>query len=123
MRVMFHTLILQIISGIAGIWLATEFVTGVEFTGPVKTLIFAGAALGLINSFLKPILKIVALPLRLLTLGLFGIIINMGMVWLIDVYFQELIIPGLIPLFWTTLIIWGLSIVLFLFSKGSLKKA
>ena len=120
---MIHTLILQIISGIAGIWLATQFVPEVEFTGHIKTLFLAGAALGIINSFLKPILKIVALPLRLLTLGLFSLVINMGMVWLIDVYFQELIIPGLIPLFWTTLIVWGLSVVLHLFSKGSIKNA
>ena len=120
---MFHTLILQIISGIAGIWLATQFVEGVEFTGPIKTLLYAGIALGVINSFLKPILKIAALPLRILTLGLFGVVINMCMVWLIDIYFQELIILGLIPLFWTTLIVWGMSIVLHLFSKGSIKKA
>ena len=120
---MFHTLILQIISGIAGIWLATQFVGGVEFTGPIKTLIYAGAALGIINSFLKPILKIISFPLRILTLGLFSVVINMCMVWLIDIYFQELIIPGLVPLLWTTLIIWGLSIALHLFSKGSIKKA
>jgi len=44
--------------------------------------------------------------LRILTLGLFGLIINMAIVWVVDVLFPELTIPGLIPLFWTTIIIW-----------------
>ena len=120
---MFHTLVLQIISGIVGIWFATQFVAGVEFVGSIKTLFLAGVALGAVNSFLKPVLKIVTLPLRILTLGLFSLVINMAMIWLIDVLFPELIIPGLTPLLWTTIIVWGLSIALFLLSKGSIKKA
>ncbi len=118
---MFHTLFLQIISGILGLWLATQFVVGVEFIGPTGTLVWAGIGLGIINSFLKPILKIIAIPLRMLTLGLFGIIINMGMIWLIDIIFPELIILGLIPLFWTTIIVWGLSIILLFSGKRSIR--
>jgi len=39
----------------------------------------------------------------------------MAMIWLVDIFFEELIIVGIVPLFWTTLIIWGLSTILPLF--------
>ncbi len=111
-------LILQVIVGILGLWLAIRFVPGVEFTGTIQTLVLTGAVLGLINFFLKPVLKLITLPLRLLTFGLFGLVINMGIIWLMDVFFLELIISGIISLFCTTIIIWGLGIILpFFFRK------
>jgi len=107
----FRKLILQIIAGILGIWLATEFVNGITFTNNLKILLFAGLILGLINFFIKPILNLITLPLRVLTLGLFSIVINMAIVWVIDVLFIDLQITGLVPLFWTTIIIWILSVI------------
>ena len=110
-------LFLKIISGILGLWLACQFIPGVEFTGSYKVLLLAGLILGLINVFIKPVLRLVTLPLRFLTLGLIGLVINMGMIWVVDILFPELIITGLIPLFWTTLVIWGLTSLLSLFSR------
>lgn len=111
-------LLLTIISGILGIWLAYRFVAGVDFTGDWKSLLLAGIVLGLINFYIKPILKLITLPIRLLTLGLAGILINIGVIWAIDIIFPELIINGVIPLLWTTLIIWGLGNLLpFFFPK------
>jgi len=121
-----HRLILQIIAGIIGFWLAFKIVPGVEiniipnisgifgiqFTAVWQILILIGSVLGLINFFVKPILKAISLPLRILTLGLFSLIINMVIVWIVDVLFPELLIPGLIPLFWTTVIIWLTSLLL-----------
>ncbi|MBZ1345355.1 MAG: phage holin family protein, partial [Candidatus Nealsonbacteria bacterium] len=77
-----------------------------------QSLLLAGLVLGLINFFIKPILKLITLPLRILTLGLFGLIINMAIIWMIDVLFPELIIQGIIPLFWTTLIVWTINFLL-----------
>lgn len=105
-------LFINITGGILGLWLASQFIAGVEFTGNWKLLLLAGFVLGLINFFIKPLLKFISLPLRILTLGLFGLAINMAMIWLVDIYFTELIISGIVPLFWTTLIIWGLSLIL-----------
>ena len=106
---------LKIISGILGLWLASQFITGVEFTGSWQVLLLAGFVLGLINFFIKPVLALITLPLRILTLGLFGLVINMAIIWLVDILFIELIIVGILPLLWTTLIIWGLSVALPLF--------
>ena len=122
-------LFLQIIAGILGIFLATKFVPGVsleiipgqsslfgiEFTAAWQILVLVGCVLGLINFFLKPVLKIITLPLRILTFGLFSLIINMLMIWVVDILFLELVISGIIPLFWTTVIIWLISLLLGLY--------
>ncbi|PIP25137.1 MAG: hypothetical protein COX34_00415 [Candidatus Nealsonbacteria bacterium CG23_combo_of_CG06-09_8_20_14_all_36_12] len=105
-------LISQILLAVLGLWLATIFVPKVEFTGSIQTFLIAGAILGALNFFLKPILKKITLPLRILTLGLFGFLINMGIIWIVDIIFPELVIPGIVPLFWTTLIIWALGYII-----------
>lgn len=108
----FRKLVLSLGVGVLGLWLAGRFVSEVEIVNGTKTLIMAGIALGLLNYFVKPILKTISLPLRIITLGLFSFFINMAVVWLTDVLFLDLIIKGLSPLFWTTLIIWGLGLLM-----------
>jgi len=119
-------LLLQIIAGILGFWLAIKFVPGVEFRGPTfvipgpgvefsqlwGTLVFVGAFLGFLNFFIKPILNKLTLPLRIITFNLFSLAISMGLIWTVDIFFKELIIQGLLPLFWIALILWGLNLAL-----------
>lgn len=69
-------------------------------------------SLGLINSFLKPILDFITFPLRFLTFGLFSLVVNMIVLKLLDIAFNEFLISGLWPLF--------LSAVIFAFVHGLL---
>ncbi len=105
--------IAYIVVGFLGFYLATLLVPGVKVTGDfeesIKILFFAGLVFGVVNYFLKPIINLITLPLRVLTFGLFGLIVNMLMVWIVDIVFSELIIAGFWPLFWTSLLIWFLS--------------
>jgi putative membrane protein len=107
-----ENLLFHIIANTLGIWLASRFITGVEFNGSFQYLLLAGVILGLISFFIKPVLKLITLPLRILTLGLFGIVLNMLLIWLLDVFFVELVITGIVPLFWMTLLIWGSNTIL-----------
>ena len=109
---MFRELVLKIIAGIIGIWLAAQFVSGVEIIDSWQIFIWAGLILGLINYFIKPILNLIALPLRIITLGLFSLVINMGIIWIIDVLFIEIDIKGVAPLFWTTVIVWLTNLII-----------
>ncbi|MEF8846996.1 MAG: phage holin family protein [Candidatus Paceibacterota bacterium] len=107
----------QIIAGIGGIYLALQFLPKVSFTDPAIEkkflyLVLTGAVIGLANFFIKPPLDIITYPLRVLTLGLFSLIVDMGIVWATDILFESLVIVGIVPLFWTTLIIMILSIIL-----------
>jgi len=105
-------LILRVAGSTAGIWLADKYITGVQVSGDWKTLLIIGAVLGLANLILKPILNVISLPLKIITLGLFSLVINMGLVWLVDIAFPELVIQGIAALFWTTTLIWLTNYIL-----------
>ncbi|NVP17180.1 phage holin family protein [Candidatus Gracilibacteria bacterium] len=68
---------------------------GIIVEGGIKTYIIGGVILGIINITIKPILKILSLPLFLVFLGLVVFIINGIILWLLDYIFNEiLVIPG-----------------------------
>lgn len=100
-----------IIAGILGIWLATG-IPGVEFTGVPASLALAGFALGIINFAVKPILDILTLPLRILTLGIFSLFLNIAIVWVVDVLILGKIFDSFTQLFIATAILWVLNILL-----------
>ena len=115
---MIQALLLHILAGIAGLWVAIRFVNGVEFTGPAYLLLIIGLVLGILNATLKPLLNLVTLPVRILTLGLSSLVINFVMVWALELFFAELNFMGLLPILWTTLIVWAVTIPLSLLSRG-----
>jgi len=122
---MVQKLFWHIVGGILGIFLAVKFVLGVSlkvlpdssFFGIILTqfwqiLFLVGGILGLINFFIKPILDKITWPLKILTLGLFSLILNMVIIKFLDILFLEFQILGLIPLFWTTVIVWLINFFL-----------
>lgn len=63
--------------------LLSYFLNGVV-VDKITTAIIVAVVLGLLNTFLKPILVFFTLPITLFTLGLFLLVINAGMVLLCD---------------------------------------
>lgn len=97
--------IAQILINALAIFLAAYLVPGIDFIGDILTLFIAGLLMGLINFFVKPILKLISAPLIILTLGFFIIVINIALLWLLDYLIPELSIAGLWSYFWGVLII------------------
>jgi putative membrane protein len=83
---MLGILIRTLITGL-GIWLAAYVVPGVSASS-TSALVWAAIALGLINAFVRPILVLLTLPFTIVTLGLFLLILNAGMLnlagWFVD---------------------------------------
>jgi putative membrane protein len=52
--------------------------------GKLENLLVASFLLGILNAFIRPILVVFALPLLILTLGLFMLVINALMLYLLD---------------------------------------
>lgn len=71
-------LIKVLITAVA-VYLAAYLVPGVSITG-IKTTVIVALVLALLNTFVKPILIILTIPITILTLGLFLLIINALMV-------------------------------------------
>lgn len=55
--------------------------------------------LGVLNTFIKPILNILALPITLLTLGLFSLVINTVLVLIVDKIVPGFAVSGFITAF------------------------
>lgn len=70
------------------LWVASYIFRGVTFDS-LETLILSGLLLGLVNAVIKPLIVILTLPITVLTLGLFIIAINTGILFLV-----QWLVPG-----------------------------
>jgi putative membrane protein len=59
---------------------AVRLVPGAEFRGDWWQLLILAAVFGVINAYLRPVLKLLSLPLNLITFGLASVVINVGLV-------------------------------------------
>ena len=81
-------ILIGIVSNAVALYLTT-FVPGIMFTGDLLTLFVAGLLLGLFNLIVRPLAMLVALPLLIVTLGLFYFVLNGILLWL-----AALVLPG-----------------------------
>jgi putative membrane protein len=75
---------------------AIQFATALDLRSEIRVILLAGLILGILNTFVKPLLKLLSLPLILITGGLFLIIINVIILMLVTWIVPELIIPDFI---------------------------
>lgn len=67
----------------AVVWFAADAFSGIS-VADYKHAIIAAVVLSFINAFIEPVLRFLAFPITLLTLGLFSFVISAGMVMLMD---------------------------------------
>ena len=66
---------------VVGLWIATRWISGIRIDD-ARTLVLAGLVLGVVNAIVRPIAVILTFPLTILSLGLFLLVINAGMLGL-----------------------------------------
>jgi len=102
------------------VWVAAFVLSGVTYEG-WESIALVALILGLLNAILKPILTLLTLPITMLTLGLFVLVINIGLFWLTDLlaaevdriqfeiatFFWDLVLAALI----VTIVRWGLGML------------
>jgi len=89
---MLRKLILGILLNTLAFYAVTQIVSGVTYEGGIALLVFTGAVLGFLNAFLKPIIKIFSFPVIFLSGGLFLIVINAVLLWIMTGFFDVLAI-------------------------------
>ncbi len=87
-----------------GLWLATEWLAGIEVDTPA-TLLLAAVLLGLVNAILRPLAIILTLPITLVTLGFFLLVLNAGMLALVAAMLPGMTIAGFWAAFMGALIV------------------
>jgi putative membrane protein len=90
---------------VLALWVADGIFDSVEI-GDWGDYVLGGVVLGFANGILKPILALLTLPLILVTLGLFYLVINIGMIALTEWIVPHFSVDG----FWTyvgvVIIVW-----------------
>ena len=110
--------ILRLFSNSVALWIAYLLVPGLIIEGGLTGFIIAGLFLGALNLTVKPILKFVSAPIIILTLGLFSLIINGLMLWLVSYALIFVIIQTFNALIWSTLIISLVNVTITATSKA-----
>src|SRR5580693_7876510 len=70
-----RSLLVHLVVSALLLWLVSQLVTGIHFSGPGAVLL-AALVLGVVNFLVRPILILITLPVTILTLGLFLIVVN-----------------------------------------------
>ncbi|MDP3881017.1 MAG: phage holin family protein [bacterium] len=94
-------------------FLAAAFlITGFDLIGSVSGFLLLMLVVTVIHLLIRPIIKLVFSPVIILTLGLFNIVINAIILYIVDIYSQNISIDGLMPLFYGTLLISVVGVLL-----------
>ena len=69
--------LVRLLINAAALWVAVKLIPGITYSSD-NWLPFFGVALifGIVNAFIRPIVKLLSLPLIILTLGLFALVVN-----------------------------------------------
>jgi putative membrane protein len=117
--------ILRWVINAVALFLAVYLVPGVNLQGGWVSIVWLALIFGLINAFLRPLLKLLTCPLIVLTLGLFTLLINTFLFWLTSQVGQAFgigfTINGFWPAFLGGLVVTVVSVILSLILKDELK--
>lgn len=76
-------MIIRLLATAAGLYVAVAIVGGLDYEGDWPTFAILAVILALVNAVVKPIVKLLSFPLVILTLGLFLLVVNALMLWLV----------------------------------------
>lgn len=92
---------------------AAHVVEGISYDkGDWPSLLLATLVLGLLNTFLRPLLMFLSLPLVVLSLGLFTVVINAFLLYLVGSLFKSFHVDSFGAALWGALVIGIISILL-----------
>ena len=110
---MIRKFILRWLVNFLGLWAAAELMTGsIDYNDKIRVLFVAALIFSLVNAFIRPLVVLLSLPAIVLTLGLFTLVINSFMLYLVTKIYPSFHLRS----FWTavvaTAIIWVVNYLL-----------
>lgn len=76
------------------IFFISQILSGVKVSGGLPTYIIGGIALTLLLTLVKPVLNLLALPLNIVTLGMFSFLVNVIIFYLLTVFVMNISITA-----------------------------
>lgn len=86
------------------------FIEELTITGGYQGYIFIAGVFGVLNLLVRPLVNLITLPFRILSLGIFSLVVNALMLWLLQksVNFLEMFGASLIIHEWSTYLFAGI---------------
>jgi putative membrane protein len=100
---MFRALIHWILSAIA-LMVVANFVPGF-YLNDLRSAIIAALVIGVLNATLGFLIKLITFPFAILSLGLFLLFVNAGMILLAAQIVPGFIVYGWVPAFWAAVVL------------------
>ncbi len=96
--------------------IVAHFVPGFMVSG-LGTALIAAVVIGLVNSTLGFLLKVVTFPLTILTLGIFWLVINALMLKFASIFVPGFVVIGFMPAFWGAILLSILNMIVHALTK------
>lgn len=102
---MIRNFIIRLVINAVAVYVTAWLLPGISVGDDIGTVLFVALVIGLINAFVKPIVKLLTCPLTILTLGLFIFVINALMLLLAARIVPGFVIAGFAPAFWGAILL------------------
>ena len=114
---MLVTFLISLIVNAIALYVVTLFVPGVGVDNNI-TLVISALVVGIVNGLIKPVVKLISLPLTIITFGLFALVVNAFMFGLAAWIVPGFSISGIFPAFIGAIVLTIVSTLLNFFAKG-----
>jgi putative membrane protein len=84
---------------------AAYLIDGVDLTGTFGGVLLVALVFGLVNALIKPVVMLISLPALFLTLGLFALVVNAGLLLLTARLTDSLSVAGFLPALWGSVVV------------------
>lgn len=96
--------LLRLLVNAAALWVAVRLVPGVAYQGGPLGLLGVALLFGIVNAVIGPVLRLLALPVVVLTLGLFTLVVNAALLALTSALARTLGIAFHVSGFWAAVL-------------------
>ncbi len=103
--------LLRWLNSTVAVFVATCVIKGIHYD-TIPGLIVSTFLLGILNTFLHPLLMLLSLPLMIFTLGLFTLVINAALLYFVGSVVNSFHVDSFSAAFWGALIISLISLAL-----------
>jgi len=109
MSTVIKTFILRWLVNFLGLWAAATLLSGIDYSGRLRVLIWAALIFSIVNVVLRPLIVVLTLPVIAVTLGFFMLVINSLMLYLVTFLYPKFTITSWQSALMAVIIIWGVN--------------
>ncbi len=109
---MIKSFLLRWLVNFFGLWTAATLLTGISYQDHYRVLVWAALIFSIVNALIRPLVVILTLPAIVLTLGVFTLVINTLMLYLVTFFYHRFEVRSFGSAILAVIIIWIVNYLL-----------